>query len=627
VLLDFGAAGQRLQADSETRWRLGSEGYAAIEQSDPAAEIGPWTDIYGFAATLYRCVTGQVPVAASQRRSALIEGESDPLEAPDRLLPRSAYGGISRAISAGLALEVADRPASIAEWRRLFTGFATSADREGREWLPLTLLGLFAAALLTAMFWLLTDFRFAPSAEPAPAANAPAQREVASAAQSPEELRRWQTALDADTAFGYRQFVQDFPGSIHNDQAMVHLERLDHQAWGRAQAEGSLSAVETYLAEFPQGLHQAEAAIRLEEFRLAAEAEQRALDEQAEQEASAWEVARAQHSVPALDTFLSAWPGGAHAADARALRAEIEGQLGDRRAFEAASKLNTVDAYRSYLGAYPRGASVAAALEAIDRLTLRPGKSFRDCENCPTMVVVAAGAFWQGSQESAEVPRNETPRRLVTFSAPFAASVFEITFAQWDVCAAEGGCSARPADNGWGRDTRPVIMVSWNDAVEYTTWLSARTGQAYSLPSESQWEYIARAGEESDWLGGDPAGICQFANIAGSESGLRWAHPDCADPAALETLPVGSLQANDFGLYDVIGNVAEWTLDCMNLSYLDAPADGSAWGRGICSSHMTRGGSWFTGGREIRLPARFNLKNGDRNDFTGFRVVRKVDSP
>jgi formylglycine-generating enzyme required for sulfatase activity len=168
-------------------------------------------------------------------------------------------------------------------------------------------------------------------------------------------------------------------------------------------------------------------------------------------------------------------------------------------------------------------------------------------------------------------------------------------------------------------------MVSWNDAQEFTSWLSQRTGQAYSLPSESQWEYVARAGEEGDWIGGDMTRVCDFANIAGAESGFRWQHENCADPAAIETLPVGSLKANAFGVHDVVGNVAEWTLDCMNLSYLDAPADGSAWGRGICNSRMTRGGSWFTGSRDVRLPARFNLKNGDRNDFTGFRVVRRVE--
>jgi formylglycine-generating enzyme required for sulfatase activity len=241
------------------------------------------------------------------------------------------------------------------------------------------------------------------------------------------------------------------------------------------------------------------------------------------------------------------------------------------------------------------------------------------------MVVVPAGSFWQGSDEkNPQALKMETPRRRVTLSEPFAVGVFEVTLAQWDACVAAGGCSTRPGDNGWGRDTRPVIMVSWNDAVEFATWLSQKTGQAYALPSESQWEYVARAGEEGDWLGGSPDRICEYGNVAGGESGFRWQHADCTDSAALETLPVGSLQANAFGLHDVIGNVAEWTLDCLNLSYLDAPADGSAGGRGICSSRMTRGGSWFTGTRDIRLPARFSLKNGDRNDFTGFRVVRKV---
>jgi formylglycine-generating enzyme required for sulfatase activity len=214
---------------------------------------------------------------------------------------------------------------------------------------------------------------------------------------------------------------------------------------------------------------------------------------------------------------------------------------------------------------------------------------------------------------------------MVTIAEPFAVGVFEVMFEQWDLCAAEGGCSSRPIDNGWGRGSRPVIMVSWNDAQEYTSWLSKKTGQSYSLPSESQWEYLARASEESDWLGGDRARICEYGNIAGGESGFRWQHADCSDRAALETLPAGSFKPNAFGVYDVVGNVAEWTMDCMNLSYLDAPADGSAWGRGICSSRMTRGGSWFTGTREVRLPARFNLKNGDRNDFTGFRVVRTVE--
>jgi formylglycine-generating enzyme required for sulfatase activity len=166
-------------------------------------------------------------------------------------------------------------------------------------------------------------------------------------------------------------------------------------------------------------------------------------------------------------------------------------------------------------------------------------------------------------------------------------------------------------------------MVSWEDAQQYVAWLSQASGQTYRLPSESEWEYAARAGETEAWPGG-PSGVCTFGNISGTETTFDWLHAECGDGFELGTAPAGSFRANAFGLHDVIGNVAEWTADCWNLSYLDAPVNGSAWARGICSSHPTRGGSWVTGSREARLSARFNLRAGDRNDFTGFRVVREV---
>lgn len=616
ILLDFGAAAQG---------RLGSEGYAAAEQSEAQGRIGPWTDIYGLAATLYRCIGGLVPVAATRRQAARQAREADPLEPLVRLVPRKDFARIIPAIETGLAIEPGARPQSVAAWRPAFAAGPSHDPRrdpkhgpeEGREWLPMILLGLFILLLGGAVAYLLLD-----AGPDAPVSEAPSRQ----SGVSPEEAARWQAALGADTAFAYRLFMGDHPDSIHNDQARLHLQRLDGQAWEQARADGGRAAIETYLEQYPAGLHDADAKIALEEIRLAEEREAHALLEQEQQDHAAWAAATAQRSEAAVDAYLSAWPAGLHADEARALRRQLANELNDRRAFDAARKLNTVAGYQAYVDAFPRGASVAAALEAIDELTLRPGKTFRDCADCPTMMVLPSGSFWQGSEESAPgALRNETPRRMVTIAEPFAIGVFETTFAQWDLCVAAGACATRPSDNGWGRGSRPVIMVSWNDAAEYVDWLSEKTGQAYALPSESQWEYAARAGEEGDWLGGDAAQLCAFANVAGSESGLRWQHADCADPAALQTLPVGSLQPNAFGLHDVIGNVAEWTLDCMNLSYLDAPADGSAWSRGICSSRMTRGGSWFTGSKDIRLPARFNLKNGDRNDFTGFRVVRKVD--
>lgn len=640
ILLDFGAAGQHLDDATRAQSRLGSEGYAAPEQSDDRGSIGPWTDIYGFAATLYRCISGQIPAAASRRQSTLAEGQPDPLAPIQSLVPASPIPGVFEAISQGLLLDPSARPRNITAWRPAFrktgpvrksvVGSTSSAvPREGREWLSITLVSLFAVVLLGAIVYLFTGDHTGqsqPSDSPATEVTGTGKTTDGLRYATPEETARWQSALEADTAYGYQLFMQDYPDSIHEDQAIIHLERLDHQAWGYAEELDTKEAVEDYMQAFPQGLHEADAKIRLHEFALAEQATQREKSELQQRDEQAWENARTTRTLAAVDGYLSDWPGGLHSDEARNLRGQIESELNEARAFAAAAKLDTIESYQSYVDAFPGGRNVARALEAIDNRTLRPGKTFKDCPGCPTMMVVPAGSYWQGSEENAPLAlKMEMPRRMVAIAEPFAVGAFEVTMAQWDQCVSDGGCNTYPPDNGWGRDSRPVIMVSWNDALEYTSWLSGKTGQSYSLPSESQWEYIARAGEEGDWLGGGPARICEYGNVAGEESGFRWQHPDCADPAAIETLPAGSFKPNAFGIYDVVGNVAEWTLDCMNLSYLDAPADGSSWGRGICSSRITRGGSWFTGSREVRLPARFNLKNGDRNDFTGFRVVRKVE--
>ncbi len=126
---------------------------------------------------------------------------------------------------------------------------------------------------------------------------------------------------------------------------------------------------------------------------------------------------------------------------------------------------------------------------------LKPGETFRDCPECPEMVVIPAGNFTMGSPAN-EPGRydDEGPRHRVTIPRAFALGRYEVTFAEWDACVQAGGCSRRPDDWGWGRGNRPVINVSWGDAREYVRWLSRKTGQAYRLPSEAEWEYAARAG-------------------------------------------------------------------------------------------------------------------------------------
>ncbi|MDZ4729060.1 MAG: bifunctional serine/threonine-protein kinase/formylglycine-generating enzyme family protein [Xanthomonadales bacterium] len=654
LLLDFGAT--LLPAPGPKSGNLGSPGYAAPEQELGSGPIGPWTDIYGFSASLYRVATGRIPTAASQRLEAVEKGLPDPLlplvqQAAADLLSAAPSARPAvwpsdwlDAINAGLKLKTDQRPHSVADWSRSFSLLESKPrqsvlrgrpklpqenaeyDTEGRAWLPIILLGLFALGLIVLVFYLMTGGPDSPSDpdQTATLQQVDAGSDTALGNRDPEQNRRWLEALEADTIYGYQRYRQDYPNSIHEADALQHLARLDDALWQASDAEGSRSAYQTYLEQLPLGRHEAEAMIRLDALDRAATESERQQTLRQEQDNLAWQQARTQRSIAAIDQYIAEFPDGEHLSAAQSLRRELNDSVNDGSAFATARKLHTRKAYQAYIDGFPRGQHVTAALAAIDGLTLRPGKRFRDCDLCPDLVVLAGGSFWQGAdKDSTTSLANEKPQRKVVIDKAFAIGIHEVTLAQWDACVADGGCS-QTTDNGWGRGARPVMMVSWNDAQAFVEWLSKKTSERYRLPSESEWEYAARAGESEEWPDANPAGVCEVANIAGSETGFRWAHQVCADPFALETAPVGSFPANTSGLHDTLGNVAEWTLDCMSLSYHDAPADGSANNRGLCNSRVTRGGSWFSGARESRLSARFNLKAGDRNDFTGFRVVREL---
>jgi formylglycine-generating enzyme required for sulfatase activity len=515
------------------------------------------------------------------------------------------------------------------EWRRkvIRESQIESIPAEGHEWLAMGLAGLFLAAVVVAAAYLFFGGSEEDQLTPEQARTiAEQEAELPVPRSTSEERARWEAAIEADTPLAYRRFMEDFPDSVYLGQAQIQLGVLDERAWAALSAEDSAPAYEDYLEQFPNGIHQAEALQRLEEMSQATARAEREKKERERRDNDAWEAARAAGTLAAIENYVSEWPTGMHIGEAQDLRRLLKSRAEDDAAFASAQNLSTRDAYQAYIDAFPAGDHVAAALAAMDELVMRPGKRFRDCPDCPEMIVVPPGSFVQGSPgTSAEGLGMERPTRTVTISEPLAVGIYEVTLAQWDACYEDGGCARRPDDNGWGRGNRPAIMVSWGDSQEYLQWLSQETGKDYRLPSESEWEYFARAGVEGEWLGGGPTAICGFGNIAGEESGFDWRHKACGDGVTAGTVPVGTFSPNAFGLYDVIGNVAEWTADCMNLSYLDAPVDGSAWGRGLCSSHMTRGGSWLTGGKDVRLASRFNLKNGDRNDFTGFRVVRRID--
>jgi formylglycine-generating enzyme required for sulfatase activity len=264
-------------------------------------------------------------------------------------------------------------------------------------------------------------------------------------------------------------------------------------------------------------------------------------------------------------------------------------------------------------------------LTAAQEQALKPGGSFRECErDCPEMIVVPAGAFTMGSPPGEKGSANsERPQHTVTITKPFAVSKLELTFADWDACVAGGGCNGyKPDDQPWGRGQQPVINVNWDDAQAYVAWLSAVTGKTYRLLSEAEYEYAARGGTTMVYPWGDDISLNGTAMANCDGCGSKW--------DGQQTAPVGSFAPNKFGLYDPVGNVWEWTEDCVHGNYDGAPANGSAWREasgGDCGSHRLRGGSWNFAAGYLRAAFRGAHATVTRDAYCGFRVARTLPSP
>ena len=260
---------------------------------------------------------------------------------------------------------------------------------------------------------------------------------------------------------------------------------------------------------------------------------------------------------------------------------------------------------------------------------LKPGDTFRDCPDCPEMVVVPAGEFMMGSPPNeieAAVKAayaGEMPQHRVAIGKPFAIGKYEISFKEFDACVDAVVCKVRPYDQGWGRWSRPVIHVAadcggqsgyFACVEEYLGWLSKKSNRAYRLPSEAEWEYAARAGTSTKYAVG--------SSITKNDAQFSEKH----------TVDVGSFKPNAFGLHDMHGNVAEWVADCYHSDYRGAPLDGTAWIDGkYCESGKStfRGGSWQDDALGIRSASRGWSDNpistvGILLNYVGFRVARDL---
>lgn len=233
----------------------------------------------------------------------------------------------------------------------------------------------------------------------------------------------------------------------------------------------------------------------------------------------------------------------------------------------------------------------------------RAGEVFKDCADCPEMVVVPAGSFIMGGEEHV----SERPPHPVALKS-FALGKTEITQGQWK--AVMGSNPSKFAQCG---DGCPVEQVSWSDAQEFAKKLSAKTGMQYRLPSEAEWEYAARSGSSSRYSWGDDVGR-NNANCA--VCGSQW--------DLIGTAPVGTFQRNAYGLFDMHGNVSEWVDDCWHDYYASPPSDGTAWKTQCTGSprRVRRGGAYYNTAVALRSTDRGSNADDFRNPGIGLRVAR-----
>ena len=299
----------------------------------------------------------------------------------------------------------------------------------------------------------------------------------------------------------------------------------------------------------------------------------------------------------------------------------------DRALWEAVKDSKDVNEIRAYLDQFPKGlfAGVAnvrlKALSApvtppvqvalappppvISNRPATPGSTFKDCSDCPEMMVIPAGTFLMGSKAdpfaSSQPSADEQPQHQVRIKS-FAIGKFEVTQEQW--FSIMGNLPSKFK----GR-TLPVEEVSWDDAQAFVRKLSEKTGKNYRLPTEAEWEYAARAGSQTNYYFGDSEDdLSRFAWFS-SNSGTT-------------THPVGGKLPNAFGLYDMHGNVWEWTADCWNRNYNGTPVDGGAWTSGACGRRVLRGGAWYFDPQFLRSAVRYDRLQAFRNNGFGFRLAR-----
>jgi formylglycine-generating enzyme required for sulfatase activity len=461
----------------------------------------------------------------------------------------------------------------------------------------------------------------------------------------------WDRLKDQDDVTALRDFLSKYPSSPRANFARSRLEALERFAKEREDASRRAREDEQRkAAEAEEQRVAREAAARREaEERLRAEqlaAQRRIEEEQKRQEAVRVEAARQEAQRQEAQPQLLA-----EQKRQEALR-EQEEEKKRIAALRLREEQERNKALRQQRRTDPFSSQQAPRPLApvTDLSEPKPWEVVRDCPHCPELVVVSAGEFVMGSSkediDSGRGATNEGPQHRVFIKRPVAVGRFEVTRDQFETFVSASGykigdrCYTLESNTPRERADRsfrnpgyaqsgvhPAVCVNWRDAKAYVEWLSQSTGKTYRLLSEAEWEYVARAGSTLPYgFGKDATEVCKFGNGADQSAKLAmlptdYAYMNCTDNYPYSA-PVGSFKANAMGLFDLLGNVWEWTEDCFYDDYLTAPSDGSARAGAGCQARAVRGGSWFSTGKSLRPAVRAKATDNARYDDVGFRVAR-----
>ncbi len=413
----------------------------------------------------------------------------------------------------------------------------------------------------------------------------------------------------------------------------------DTALWNAVETGGTADDYGVYIKQYPKGKFVALAKQRMHKLQSEAANANRAAEE------TAWQSAESGGTQAGYQSYLSAYPQGRYAAlvQPRMNKLKVQTAERERLAAEQRQQEQTQAAQReevalwqsaqsgdkaqvqNYFSRYPGGQYASAANARLEQIKAEEAKGpqvgqvFKDCAECPAMVVLPAGSFMMGSSAAEQELANaggapkgltsrESPQHSVSIARPFAMGKFEVTQGQWK--AVMGSNPSKFTQCG---DDCPVENVSWNDAQSFIQKLNAKTDKNYRLPSEAEWEYACRSGGRHKYCGSDNVdAVGWYKNNSGSK-----------------TPPVGSKQANAWGLYDMSGNVWEWVQDGYHGNYNGAPTDGSPWERGGSQkSRVLRGGSWIDSLAILRSAHRFwSIPDGSYNFSIGFRLARTLVTP